>query len=269
MGGESYDLRVLGKGEVMRWLSTTICVLAGMLVLLSSAGISSKERSCVDTCKSVNTDCLGSIEKWHETCVAKGRRKTTCDKRKEMVAIRCNARRERCEESCERKAKAAFSKKKKKKTARRRATPSGSSRPTVKLIPNTGIENTKDNRAVVATIEAYRQAMLRRDASAIAKLVHPAYHDDAGTAAPHDDIDRKQLLRILRSHLQSLKEVAYNIVYRKMSWNKPTQAEVDATISAIYELSLPGGGTRVVRHKDDNRFVLKRQRGRWLFLRGM
>jgi hypothetical protein len=152
------------------------------------------------------------------------------------------------------------------KAPRRRPGASASSR---RLIPKTRIPDTRKNRAVIAVVEAYRRAMVRRDAKALARLAHPAYHDDAGTPAPHDDIDRRQLLRTLRTRLGALRSVDYRIACRKVGWPRPTRAEIDASISATYELALPGGGSRRLRHQDRNRFVLERHRGRWLFLCGM
>jgi hypothetical protein len=126
---------------------------------------------------------------------------------------------------------------------------------------------------VLAAVEAYRQAMVRRDAAALEALVHPAYRDDAGTPDPGDDVDRQRLLGLLRQRLGSLRSVTCAVDSPRVRWSKPGQrgrrAEVDATITVTYELALPGGGSRVLRHSDRNRFVLERYRGRWLFVRGM
>jgi hypothetical protein len=126
-------------------------------------------------------------------------------------------------------------------------------RSSTRSIPGTRIPDTKNNREVVAAIEAYRRALVRRDVAALSSLVHPAYHDDAGTPAPHDNVDRKRLLASLRTLLRSVRSVVYTIKYRKVSWSPPRRADVEAAISATYELNLPGGGTSQRQHNDLNR----------------
>jgi hypothetical protein len=134
--------------------------------------------------------------------------------------------------------------------------------------PGTTIPGTRRNREVIAAVEAYRQALVRRDAAALSALVHPAYRDDVGTPSPHDDVDRKKLLATLGTLLRSVRSIAYTITYHKVRWVSG-RAEVDAEISATYELKLPGGRTRQRRHTDRNRFKLQRHKGRWLLISGM
>ena len=57
-------------------------------------------------------------------------------------------------------------------------------------IPGTDIESTADTRAVYDVVQAYRQAMEKRDAAAVLALVAPNYYDTAGTPEPADDLDR-------------------------------------------------------------------------------
>jgi hypothetical protein len=73
-----------------------------------------------------------------------------------------------------------------------------------KKIPNTEIDDTPENRAIVAVVDAYRKAMDRRDAVGVLALVSRAYFDDAGTADPTDDVDYDRLAQQLPATLQKI-----------------------------------------------------------------
>jgi hypothetical protein len=83
-------------------------------------------------------------------------------------------------------------------------------------IPGTEIRDTPETRAIVATIDQYRQAAERRDAQAVLALVSPTYFDDAGTPDPADDLDYAQLRAVLPEHYERLTAVKLGIGVREV-----------------------------------------------------
>lgn len=60
-------------------------------------------------------------------------------------------------------------------------------------IPFTQIDDTEDNRAILATIEAYQKAAEARDAEAVLALVSPDYFENNGNSDESDDYNYEQL----------------------------------------------------------------------------
>ena len=56
-------------------------------------------------------------------------------------------------------------------------------------IPNTDVEDTEENRKVVAFCEKYRHAVERKDIARLLQLAHPEYYEDGGNIDASDDID--------------------------------------------------------------------------------
>ena len=139
----------------------------------------------------------------------------------------------------------------------------------VKYIPGTKIPDTKRNRAIIAVVEKYRHAMIRKDAATLMAMAHPNYYEHSGTPKGEDDYGYKGLLRVIKKRLAQLETVRYELKYRKIHWLSPTKVEVEVYVDASFQLRLPSGESRWSRFADYNKFVLAKYKGRWLFLRGM
>ena len=144
---------------------------------------------------------------------------------------------------------------------------SGCSR--VKLIAGTGIPDNKKNREVVAVVERYRRAMIRKQTGVLMAMAHPNYFEHSGTPKGEDDYGYKGLLLVLRNRLPQLESIRYSIKYRKIHWLSPTQVQIEIYIDASFQLSVPGSSSKWSRYTDYNEIVLAKSKGRWLFLRGM
>lgn len=118
---------------------------------------------------------------------------------------------------------------------------------------------------VLAALGAYRRALVARDVRALKAMVHPRYHDEAGTPSPADDVNYAALVAALDRTVGGLISVRYAIYGPRVRFDAPDLAVVEARIEASYEIA-PG---RVRRHADRNRFVLRRHQGKWLFVRGL
>jgi len=134
-------------------------------------------------------------------------------------------------------------------------------------IPGTEIDDTRDNRAVVEVIDAYRRAFEARDAAAALALVSTAYFDDAGTADASDDLDRGQLARALPETLARLPSVRLELAV--------TRVEVDGDQAAAYlfhdsryRVATPRGEI-AKRDSDMARMTFRREGGAWKIASGL
>ena len=118
---------------------------------------------------------------------------------------------------------------------------------------------------MLEALAAYRRAMIARDVKTLKTMVHPKYLDGAGTPSPSDDVDHDALLRTLDRTVGGVIQLRYAIFKPRVRFDAPDLAVVEARIEASYELA-PG---RWRRHADRNSFVLRRHKGRWLFVKGM
>ncbi|MBH1988842.1 MAG: hypothetical protein I8H75_04550 [Myxococcaceae bacterium] len=96
-----------------------------------------------------------------------------------------------------------------------------------RLLPNSSIPDTKQNRAISEFMENYKTAILNRSVSEIMAMVAPDYLETNGTADPSDDYHFSQLQKKLdetyshikeinlRYHIQSIvrKENTFNVYY--------------------------------------------------------
>lgn len=134
-------------------------------------------------------------------------------------------------------------------------------------IPGTEIEDTRDNRAIVGVIDAYRKAFEGRDATAALALVSQDYFDDAGTADASDDLDRGQLARALPETLARLPAVKLELAV--------TRVEVDGDKAsaymfhdARYRVATPRGEV-AKRDSDLARMTFRREGGVWKIASGL
>jgi hypothetical protein len=134
-------------------------------------------------------------------------------------------------------------------------------------IPGSEIPDTTDTRAIIGVIDAYRNAVERRDAAAVLALVSPGYFDEAGTADPGDDIDRAQLAKALPRHFEQLTAMRLDI-----GVNDVTVTGDRATANVFYEghyrvATASGEAAKQTNDVAQMRFV--REDGRWLIASGL
>jgi hypothetical protein len=134
-------------------------------------------------------------------------------------------------------------------------------------IPGSNIESTPDSRAVHDVVQAYRQAMEKRDADAVLALVAPRYFDTAGTPDPADDLDRAGLEAALVKELARAEGVKLDITIRKIEI-AGDEAQVELFYDSYYRVQTPG---RVVprRDSDIHRIKLQKIEGVWKIASGL
>lgn len=131
-------------------------------------------------------------------------------------------------------------------------------------IPNTDVEDSEDNREVVAFCETYRRAVEKRDAQAILKMVSPQYYEDGGNPDASDDMDYTQFKAWLTGDgigedgvtFQDATAIRHEIRYRRVVF-EADRVMVDYTFSASFRIPTSTGDAWK-RKVDDNRLELIR-----------
>ncbi len=136
------------------------------------------------------------------------------------------------------------------------------------LIPNTDVEDTEDNRHVIAFCEDYRHAVERRNTALLLQMAAPGYYEDGGNMDTSDDLDYAGLQAYLDNKFKQTKSIRYEIRYRRISKGRHDQIHVDYTYSASYKLPTDRGDVwrRTVA---DNRLVLVADGEKYKILSGM
>lgn len=135
-------------------------------------------------------------------------------------------------------------------------------------LPGTTVPDTADNRAILETVERYRDGMLRKDVEGLVLLASDKYFEDGGTPRPEDDYGYEGLKKVLISRLARVRTLRYDIQYRNVNIFGD-RAEVYAFLDGSFEL-VGEGGDAYRRKSDYHRFVLERASGeKWRFVSGM
>jgi hypothetical protein len=121
-------------------------------------------------------------------------------------------------------------------------------------IPNTDVEDTENNRKLIAFCERYRHAVENKDIATLLKLAAPKYYEDGGNVDPTDDLDYAGLKAYLTSKFQDATAIRYEIRYRRIAKDRDL-VFIDYTYSASYRI--PGLKGEEWRHRvEDNRLEL-------------
>jgi hypothetical protein len=124
----------------------------------------------------------------------------------------------------------------------------------VHYIPNTDVEDTEENRKIIAFCEKYRHAVEDKNVSTLLTLASPDYYEDGGNVDPGDDIDFAGLKGYLVGAFQDARAIRYEIRYRRVVRDDDL-VYVDYTYSASYRI--PGTkGEEWRRQVEDNRLEL-------------
>jgi hypothetical protein len=121
-------------------------------------------------------------------------------------------------------------------------------------IPNTDVEDSDDNRRLIAFCERYRHAVENKDIAGLLKMAAPSYYEDGGNIDPTDDLDYAGLKDYLTSKFQQATAIRYEIRYRRVQRQREL-VFVEYTYSASYRI--PGSKGDEWRHRvEDNRLEL-------------
>lgn len=136
-----------------------------------------------------------------------------------------------------------------------------------RMIPNTDVPDSDENREVVEFVEQYRHAMEARAPGQILRLVSEAYYDDNGTPTTEDDIDYGSLRDRLARLSEDVLEVRYEMRYRRVIF-RADRVLVDFTYTGRFKVETPEG-ERWSRRLSDNRLELVRENGEYRIASGL
>ena len=133
-----------------------------------------------------------------------------------------------------------------------------------RYIPNTDVEDTTENRDIVAFCERYRKAVETQNVGLLLSYAAPDYYEDGGNVDPSDDLDFAGLREWLQNRFQETRAIRYEMRYRKVRKTK-TRIYISYTYSASYKI--PGlKDAEEWRHTvAENRLELVRDRGKQMF----
>jgi hypothetical protein len=135
-----------------------------------------------------------------------------------------------------------------------------------RYLPGTEIVDSPDTHAIANVLEAYRQAMEKRDPQAVLAMVAPDYFDSAGTSDPADDVDRAALEKRL-GELSKVDVLRLQLSVRDIRV-KADRGEATVFFDQYYRVATPNGP--VARHDADvHRMTLRKIDGAWKFTSGL
>ena len=107
-------------------------------------------------------------------------------------------------------------------------------------IPNTDVEDSDDNRDVVAFCEAYRRAIERKDVTTLLEMASPHYYEDGGNVDATDDIDYAGLRDYLAEKFGQAAGIRYEIRYRRIV-REEDLVFIDYTYSGSFRIPAEDG----------------------------
>jgi hypothetical protein len=139
-----------------------------------------------------------------------------------------------------------------------------------RYIPNTDVEDTDENRKIVAFCEKYRHAVEEKNVGLLMELASEDYYATGGNVDPRDDIDYAGLKTYLAGSFQDARAIRYEIRYRRILHDAEEKDVifVDYTYSASYRI--PGlKGEEWRRKVQDHRLELVPHNNEYRILTGM
>ncbi|MEO0323734.1 MAG: hypothetical protein AAF447_12310 [Myxococcota bacterium] len=127
-----------------------------------------------------------------------------------------------------------------------------------KPIEGTTIDDTPENREVVAFVESYRRAVEDRDVGALLRLTSEDYFDDNGTPTGEDDLDYGRLQEKLLAWSERVQDVRYDIKFRNVAYREG-RIIVEVTYGGRFLTAAPDGEERWARRIANHRLVLQRE----------
>ncbi len=137
-------------------------------------------------------------------------------------------------------------------------------------IPNTDVEDSDENRKIIAFCEKYRHAVEEKDIGVLMQLASEDYYATGGNVDPRDDIDYAGLKSYLSGSFQDARAIRYEIRYRRILRDDEDKSRiyVDYTYSASYRI--PGvKGEEWRRKVEDNRLEITPHKDDFRILTGM
>jgi hypothetical protein len=155
-----------------------------------------------------------------------------------------------------------------------------------RTVKGTRIADNAVNRALLDTIEAYRQAVERRDSPALMLMASPNYHEDSGSLTARDDYGITKLKTVLDTRFQAASDIRFSMRYVSVRRACPSghdkddlvpgcKAQVEVLVDASFTVIDARNQERRPDKRDQNMFELEwscagnKEGCKWLFVSGM
>jgi len=138
-----------------------------------------------------------------------------------------------------------------------------------RMIKNTEVPDTEENRAIVDVVERYRIAVEKRDLDSMKEIVSRRYYSNAGTTSDaSDDYGYEQLeTKVLPVLRDSIKSVQFNIFLKRVD---VTGDRAFADYEYYYKFwYVDGGKDRWLAKNDFARMELSNEDGVWRIVGGL
>ncbi len=136
-----------------------------------------------------------------------------------------------------------------------------------RYIPNTEIEDTEENREIIAFCERYRHAIEDMNIGLLLSLASPRYYDNSGTITGEDDMDHQGLEQVLKERFKSVKAIRYEFKYIDL-YEKDTLVYIELVYTTSFQYAV-SGKPKWSNKTADNRIELERVDGGYLIVSGM
>ncbi|MCK6547705.1 nuclear transport factor 2 family protein [Myxococcota bacterium] len=135
-------------------------------------------------------------------------------------------------------------------------------------IPRTNIDDTEENREILAIVQEYQRAMVSRDSAAVLALVSPRFYEDNGNIDRADDYDYQGLATQLGKDFERTKAMQLEVRVDAIEVEEESAfAEIYYTYRAHNEYP---AGMQWDTGTDRTRLRFERSKdGKWLIIGGL
>ena len=134
-------------------------------------------------------------------------------------------------------------------------------------IPNTNIDDTEENREILALVDSYHVALESRDADAVLALVSDEFYEDNGNTNRDDDYGKTQLAESLRSEFEKTEKLQLGLRVDDIVIDDD-RAEAFVQYNLKARTDFPSG-KKWKTSSDRARMTLVRTGGKWLIIAGL
>ena len=136
-----------------------------------------------------------------------------------------------------------------------------------KMIPNSEIEDTPENRELYNMIKTYHEAVEARNIDLLLPLLSASYYEDNGTVKGDDDYGLEELKTKLKTLFNSAKAIRLSLYLEDLKIENQ-KAEMKYTYEIRYQISYPDGDKWSVK-EDSNVIEFSRISGAWKISSGI
>ena len=136
-------------------------------------------------------------------------------------------------------------------------------------IPLTNIDDTEENREILAIVKEYHKALESLDADAILSLVSPRYFEDNANLESADDYDFEGLRKMLREDFGRTKAMKVNIRVDAIEVDDEAERAWAELYYQVHAQNEYPSGLKWESGSDRTRLRFERVQGKWLIVAGL